>query len=57
MYAGALFIQEIFEWDLYLAVSLILAITALYTIIGKFYLVVYRHSRGERQPMPFVYLF
>ena len=35
MYAGALFIQQIFEWDLYLSVALILAVTAVYTVIGK----------------------
>ena len=34
MYAGALFIQQIFEWDLYLSVALILAVTVVYTVIG-----------------------
>lgn len=35
MYAGALFIQQIFEWDLYLSVALILAVTVVYTVIGR----------------------
>ena len=34
MYAGALFITQIFQWDLYGSVIFILGITALYTVIG-----------------------
>ena len=36
MYAGALFIKEIFQWDLYASVLLILLITAAYTVIGQY---------------------
>lgn len=34
MYAGAVFMRQIFGWNLYLSVALILAITAIYTIGG-----------------------
>ncbi len=47
MYAGGLFIQQIFEWDLYLSVVLILAITAVYTIIGKFF----QHTLHQQKPL------
>lgn len=34
MYAGALFIQLALQWNIYLAVTLLLSITALYTVAG-----------------------
>lgn len=34
MYAGAVFIQQALQWNIYLAVVLLLGITALYTIAG-----------------------
>ncbi|CAH1232495.1 SLC5A1 [Branchiostoma lanceolatum] len=34
IFAGAVFIQQSLKWDLYLAVILLLAITAVYTILG-----------------------
>ncbi|XP_066299559.1 sodium/glucose cotransporter 4-like [Branchiostoma lanceolatum] len=34
IFAGAVFIQQSLKWDLYLAVVLLLAITAVYTILG-----------------------
>lgn len=34
MYAGALFIQLALQWNIYLAVVMLLSITALYTIAG-----------------------
>ena len=35
MYAGALFIQESLQWNLYVAIVSLLAITGLYTVAGK----------------------
>lgn len=35
MYAGAVFIQQALGWNLYLAVILLLVITALYTVAGE----------------------
>lgn len=35
MYAGAVFIQQALGWDIYLAVILLLVITALYTVAGE----------------------
>lgn len=35
MYAGALFIQLALRWNIYLAVVLLLSITALYTVAGE----------------------
>lgn len=35
MYAGALFIQLALQWNIYLAVVLLLSITALYTVAGE----------------------
>lgn len=34
MYAGALFIQMALQWNIYLAVTLLLSVTALYTVAG-----------------------
>lgn len=34
MYAGALFIQLALQWNIYLAVTLLLLITAVYTVAG-----------------------
>lgn len=34
MYAGALFIQLALQWNIYLAVVVLLSITALYTVAG-----------------------
>ncbi|XP_035690335.1 sodium/glucose cotransporter 4-like isoform X1 [Branchiostoma floridae] len=34
IFAGAVFIQQSLKWDLYLAVVLLLAITAVYTVLG-----------------------
>lgn len=34
MYAGALFIQQALQWDLYVAVVGLLGITAIYTVAG-----------------------
>lgn len=36
MYAGAVFIQQALQWNIYLAVVLLLGITALYTIAGLY---------------------
>uniref|UniRef100_A0A8D0CGV5 Sodium/myo-inositol cotransporter 2 n=1 Tax=Scleropages formosus TaxID=113540 RepID=A0A8D0CGV5_SCLFO len=41
MYAGAVFIQQALHWNLYLAVVLLLAITALYTVAGGLAAVIY----------------
>uniref|UniRef100_A0A3Q3QDR8 Sodium/myo-inositol cotransporter 2 n=1 Tax=Monopterus albus TaxID=43700 RepID=A0A3Q3QDR8_MONAL len=41
MYAGALFIQLALQWDIYLAVVLLLSITALYTVAGGLAAVIY----------------
>jgi len=41
VYAGALFIQQILGWNLYLSVVLILCITAIYTIGGGLAAVIY----------------
>lgn len=35
MYAGAVFIQQALGWDIYLAVILLLVITAVYTVAGE----------------------
>lgn len=35
MYAGALFIQLALQWNIYIAVALLLSITAVYTIAGE----------------------
>lgn len=45
MYAGALFIQLALQWNIYLAVVLLLSITALYTVAGD----VFHHLHGFRQ--------
>lgn len=34
MYAGALFIQLALQWNIYVAVVLLLSITAVYTVAG-----------------------
>lgn len=34
MYAGALFIQLALQWNIYVAVVLLLSVTALYTVAG-----------------------
>lgn len=34
IYAGAVFIQLALQWNMYLAIVLLLAITALYTVAG-----------------------
>ncbi|KAM8825207.1 sodium/myo-inositol cotransporter 2 [Synchiropus picturatus] len=41
MYAGALFIQLALQWNIYLAVILLLAVTALYTVAGGLAAVIY----------------
>uniref|UniRef100_A0AAR2M0C1 Sodium/myo-inositol cotransporter 2 n=1 Tax=Pygocentrus nattereri TaxID=42514 RepID=A0AAR2M0C1_PYGNA len=41
MYAGAVFIQQALGWDIYLAVILLLVITALYTVAGGLAAVIY----------------
>lgn len=41
MYAGALFIQLALQWDIYLAIVLLLSITALYTVAGGLAAVIY----------------
>ncbi|RXN19813.1 sodium myo-inositol cotransporter 2 [Labeo rohita] len=41
MYAGAVFIQQALHWNIYLAVILLLGITALYTIAGGLAAVIY----------------
>ncbi|XP_009984425.1 PREDICTED: sodium/myo-inositol cotransporter 2 [Tauraco erythrolophus] len=41
MYAGALFIQQALQWDLYIAVAGLLAITAVYTVAGGLAAVIY----------------
>uniref|UniRef100_UPI0037E71CB1 sodium/myo-inositol cotransporter 2 isoform X3 n=1 Tax=Semicossyphus pulcher TaxID=241346 RepID=UPI0037E71CB1 len=41
MYAGALFIQLALKWNIYLAVILLLSITALYTVAGGLAAVIY----------------
>ncbi|NXX81100.1 SC5AB protein, partial [Urocolius indicus] len=41
MYAGALFIQQALQWDLYIAVAGLLAITAIYTVAGGLAAVIY----------------
>ncbi|MFT7798946.1 sodium/myo-inositol cotransporter 2, partial [Arapaima gigas] len=41
MYAGAVFIQQALHWNLYLAVVLLLAITAVYTVAGGLAAVIY----------------
>lgn len=41
MFAGAIFIQEALGWNLYLAMVILLAITALYTVTGGLAAVIY----------------
>uniref|UniRef100_UPI003AACF605 sodium/myo-inositol cotransporter 2 isoform X1 n=1 Tax=Centroberyx gerrardi TaxID=166262 RepID=UPI003AACF605 len=41
MYAGAVFIQQALQWNIYLAVVLLLFITALYTVAGGLAAVIY----------------
>ncbi|CAL8282596.1 unnamed protein product [Boreogadus saida] len=41
MYAGAVFIQRALQWNLYLAVGVLLCITAVYTIAGGLAAVIY----------------
>ncbi|XP_059204012.1 sodium/myo-inositol cotransporter 2 [Centropristis striata] len=41
MYAGALFIQLALQWNLYLAVVMLLSITAIYTVAGGLAAVIY----------------
>uniref|UniRef100_A0A667Z3Z5 Sodium/myo-inositol cotransporter 2 n=1 Tax=Myripristis murdjan TaxID=586833 RepID=A0A667Z3Z5_9TELE len=41
MYAGAVFIQQALQWNIYLAVILLLFITALYTVAGGLAAVIY----------------
>ncbi|XP_051571512.1 sodium/myo-inositol cotransporter 2-like [Myxocyprinus asiaticus] len=41
MYAGAVFIQQALQWNIYLAVVLLLGITAVYTIAGGLAAVIY----------------
>ncbi|XP_071791025.1 sodium/glucose cotransporter 4-like [Asterias amurensis] len=41
MYAGALFIQESLQWNLYVAIVSLLAITGLYTVAGGLSAVIY----------------
>uniref|UniRef100_A0A8D3D7G3 Sodium/myo-inositol cotransporter 2 n=1 Tax=Scophthalmus maximus TaxID=52904 RepID=A0A8D3D7G3_SCOMX len=41
MYAGALFIQLALQWDIYLAIVLLLSVTALYTVAGGLAAVIY----------------
>ncbi|XP_008328125.1 sodium/myo-inositol cotransporter 2 isoform X2 [Cynoglossus semilaevis] len=41
MYAGALFIQLALQWDIYLAIVLLLAVTAIYTVAGGLAAVIY----------------
>ncbi|XP_063759477.1 sodium/myo-inositol cotransporter 2 isoform X3 [Eleginops maclovinus] len=41
MYAGALFIQLALQWNIYIAVVLLLSITALYTVTGGLAAVIY----------------
>ncbi|XP_041633693.1 sodium/myo-inositol cotransporter 2 [Cheilinus undulatus] len=41
MYAGALFIQLALQWNIYLAVILLLSVTALYTVAGGLAAVIY----------------
>ncbi len=37
MYAGAVFIQQALQWNIYLAVVLLLGITAIYTVAGRIF--------------------
>jgi len=41
LFAGAIFIQEALGWNLYLAMVILLAITALYTVTGGLAAVIY----------------
>ncbi|KAM3863446.1 sodium/myo-inositol cotransporter 2 [Diretmus argenteus] len=41
MYAGAVFIQQALQWNIYLAVVLLLSITAFYTVTGGLAAVIY----------------
>lgn len=36
VYAGAVFIQQAVGWNTYLAIFVLLAVTAAYTIVGEF---------------------
>lgn len=38
IYAGALFIQLALGWDMYLAIVTLLAITGLFTVLGKVFM-------------------
>ena len=35
LYSGAIFMQQLLGWNLYLCVIVILAVTALYTVAGE----------------------
>nr|XP_034300162.1 sodium/glucose cotransporter 4-like isoform X2 [Crassostrea gigas] len=41
IYTGAIFLQQMLEWNIYLCVSIILGITALYTTVGGLASVIY----------------
>ncbi|KAK7463965.1 hypothetical protein BaRGS_00038047 [Batillaria attramentaria] len=41
IYAGAIFIQQALQWNLYIAIAVLLAITAVYTVTGGLKAVIY----------------
>ncbi|XP_035662355.1 sodium/glucose cotransporter 4-like [Branchiostoma floridae] len=41
MYAGAVFVQQALDWDQYLSIIVLLAVTAVYTILGGLKAVIY----------------
>ena len=36
MFSGALFIQMALKWDMYVSLAVLLCVTGLYTILGKY---------------------
>ena len=38
LYAGAIFIEQALQWDIYWAMMLLLAIAAIFTITGDFFI-------------------
>jgi hypothetical protein len=47
IYSGAIFMQQLLGWNLYLCVIIILVVTGIYTVAGKIRLECSRHNLGS----------
>ena len=45
IFCGAIFMQQLLGWNLYLCVVIILAIVAIYTVVGKEEFLTFAHIR------------